>query len=189
MARPPKNVAEDELFEGITFTKPEIIEEEDLEAEDVPSDKPRERRASTRTQSTRVSKERPALDFTIGTRFNIPTEITEGDPDHQYGFIPYMANGEQLQDVVDDAVERGWWPVLKSEHPLLARRYLTDLYGSNKTDRDNYIIKGGQIVMKRLRSIHDAEQDKFKELDKRNETFRKSMVLFDESKRGPLRNF
>lgn len=186
MARPVKNVEEETLFEGITFNKPEVIEE----AEDLPQDDaPRQKRASLRSKTARSSGERPALDFTIGTRFNVPTELIESDQDHQYGFIPYMANGEQLQDVVDDAVERGWWPVLKSENPILARRYLSDLFGSNKSDRDNYIIKGGQIMMKRPKHIHEQEAAQYKEIDKRQEAFRKTMVLFDESKRGPLRNF
>jgi hypothetical protein len=183
MARPPKNTElENQLFEGITFEKPNPKEE-------MPEDKPRERRFNSRAHQSRTSNERQALDYTMGSRFNVPQEITEGDPDHQYGFVPYMANGEQLQDVVDDAVERGWWPVSKSEHPTLAKRYLTDLFGTNRTDQCDYIRKGGQIMMKISKEIHQAENAKWKSIDKKNEEFRKSMVLFDESRRGPLRNF
>lgn len=161
----------------------------DVRDEDAPDAAPLRfnRAAHNRANTRRMNNERPPLDFSIGSRFNIPKEITEADPDNIYGFIPYMAGGEQLQDIVDDAVERGWWPVLKSEHPILARRYLSDVFG--KTEQCDYIKKGGQIAMKRSRIDHDHEMDQYKQMDKRNEELRKTMVLFDKSNHGPLRNF
>lgn len=103
---------------------------------------------------------RSPLNVVTGSRFNVPEVVTASDPEHQYGFIAYASGAEILQNTVDVAVEKGWWPVKRSDHPALSQRYF-NVNGDD--DKADYVRKGGQILMKRLKEDHIAEQELFRQ--------------------------
>jgi hypothetical protein len=116
-------------------------------------------RVRTKRNDPRESTRSP-LNVATGSRFNVPEAVTASDPEHQYGFIAYSSGAEILQNTVDVAVEKGWWPVKRSEHPSLAQRYF-NVNGDD--DKADYVRKGGQILMKRLKEDHIAEQEAFRQ--------------------------
>jgi hypothetical protein len=166
----PQEELENKAFESITF------------------EKPKEKRKGTQRFHERDLDGRPSISFHTGSRFNVPQEVMDADPEHQYAFIPYVQGGEPCQDVIDEATERGYWPVSKTEHPKLAQRYVNDLYAtSNKGD--DYVKRGGQIMMRRPKELHEAENSEFLRINQRNEQLSKSMVLFEQQRHGPLQQF
>jgi len=94
--------------------------------------------------------------------FNVPEAVRLSDPAHRYSFIPIEAGGRSLKNEYDHAYEqRHFRPVLGSECPQLARRYLHDPFG-RATDSE-LIIKGGQVLMKRTVEAHEEELSRFDE--------------------------
>jgi hypothetical protein len=119
----------------------------------------------------------------------VPKSVRESDPDHVYAFVPYMSANQPWQESVDSACERGYEPVKKSEHPELSQRYVNDLFGKRDDFNNEYIRKGGQILMKRPKHLDDAENEEFLKINRRHEEMKKHMVIADESYRGPLGQF
>ncbi len=132
--------------------------------------------------------DRAPINIHVGqSRFNIDPELMEADPDHVYAYIAYMDGSEPRQDYIDDATERDWWPVKRSEHPMLQQKYCNDVFRAKDESGDDYIKRGGQLLMKRPRDYHEAENAAFANLNKKHEEFSKSMKLFEHSYRGPIR--
>lgn len=106
----------------------------------------KQKRSSKKTRdSNRISKNsdmgRKPLDFSSGSRFNVPEEIIEGDPDHVYSFVV------KEEETLNDAINVGWSPVKMEEHPSFQRQYLLLNENSNK-ELASLVSKGGQVLMK-----------------------------------------
>jgi hypothetical protein len=139
--------------------------------------------------SERDAEKRQSISFFQGSRFNVPKSVRESDPDHVYAFVPYMTANMPWQESVDNACVRGYEPVKKSEHPELSQRYVTDLFGKREDFNNDYVRKGGQILMKRPKYLDDAENEEFLKNNRRHEEMSKHMILEDKSYRGPLGQF
>jgi hypothetical protein len=183
--KPEMNI-EDEIFSKMSFKKPE----REPRVEDFAENIQRERRSSSRNADNRISSERPALDMDIsfGSKFNIPAPVQETDPDYVHGFVAYMANNEQLDDVVEDAMERGWFPCPKSDHPLMGRNY-SNLSGGFRETNNEFTRKGGQIHMKRKKELHEAENKKFTSQNQRQDELRNYHRRDDPNSNSPIQYF
>lgn len=141
------------------------------------------RSKESRSYQTRDVDERPVTDFGI-SKFNVPEAIKEAFPDDVLGFIPYMSQGEELIDIIDDAMERDWKPITKGEDPSINKYYKTNPF-SREGDA-SFTKKGGQILVRRSVEKHENELKFYEMQNKRQEEMRKNMVLFDEPNRNPF---
>ncbi len=119
------------------------------------------RATENRSYDGRVTEERPPIVYSNGTRFNLPTDLINGDPDHKYSFIVYSSGNQEQKENYFEAIDRGYQPVRASEHPTLARRY--NLSPFDRKEEDDLIKRGGQILMKRPSDVHKAEEDYYNE--------------------------
>lgn len=136
--------------------------------QETPTPKGRPKRAyESRGFEGRVTQARKPLLYSQGSRFNIPKEVIDADPDHYYSFIVYSSMNEENRENFYDAIDRGYEAVKGSEHPILARRY--DLSPFDKKVEDDVIKRGGQILMKRPMEIHEEEMKIYNEHNHRQE--------------------
>lgn len=113
-----------------------------------------------------ISGTRAPVSFATGSRFNVPKEVIESDPDHSYEYIAYQSGGVDLTSEYDEAVyRRGFAPVERSQHPTLSRNDIANPFG--KKQEDNLVKQGGQILMKRPIEVKKAEDDFFNEFTAR----------------------
>lgn len=128
------------------------------------------RSSENRFSQGRSKDNRPFITFGDGSKFNVPKEVIESDPEHSYHFVPYQSGGDDLINEYEDAIYgRGMMPVKCSEHPSL-RRHVVD--GPFKRSDDDLYKIGGQILMKRPKEIDKAEQAYFDERNSRDEYIR-----------------
>ncbi len=105
-----------------------------------------------------ASTGRTPLSFTWGSRFNIPQEIQDADPDYQYGFVPDKSDDDI--DLLERAAAMGWKEVKADENPELAKKYFNSSY---RRKNDGILRKGGQVLMKITKEQYKAMQDHFKQ--------------------------
>lgn len=115
----------------------------------------------------RVTETRKPLVYSNGSRFNVPKEVRDSDPDHYYSFIVYSSQNEELRENFYEAVDMGYMCVRGSDHPILTRRY--DLSPFEKKAEDDVIKRGGQILMKIARENHDEQMKAYNEQNHRQE--------------------
>jgi hypothetical protein len=164
-----------------------VTDKEKLENEAFSRISFRKKRTSERGKE-HYERQRQSIGYVVGmSRFNIMQELMDNDPDHVYAFIAYMDGSEARQDLIDDATERDWWPVKRSDHPILERKYCNDVFRAKDVSGDDYIKRGGQLMMKRPRDIHDAEIAYFNSINRKSEEYSKQLRLFDHQYSGQVR--
>jgi hypothetical protein len=116
--------------------------------------------------------------------FNLPKALREKNSDYICAFIPIEGRGNNNDPYggLDEAVNKYWWPIDRSEDPELSRRYF-NIAGRN---HDANLIKyKGQVAMKRLKTIHEQEMEMYNKLNQKNEELKKNMTLFDDGFKSP----
>lgn len=118
------------------------------------------RSTESRVFDTRKAEERAPLVYGSGSQFNVPEEIIKSDLDHKYCFVVRESMGEEQRENYYRSTRRGFFPVLASEHPSLSRNYDEGPF-KKVSELDKYICCGGQILMKRRKEDHDAEEEMY----------------------------
>ena len=107
-----------------------------------------------RAFDTRKSGERAPLEYQTLSRFNLPDTVNQDNPDIEMRWVLSGYNNTRTDNYYT-ALEKGYEPVTVLQHPEIAR-----IFGINSrnTDGDNqYIIRGGQMLMKRSREMAERE--------------------------------
>lgn len=118
----------------------------------------RSRSTENRNFESREAGERSPIVWNRGSRFNVPESVLKSDDDHAYSYICYSSGNEEQTENYWDAVDRHYKPVPPAEHPALSRDSGLSPFGNRDRDEgNNFIRKGGQILMKRKKEYHEAE--------------------------------
>jgi hypothetical protein len=184
----PKSTTQltDELIDSFQFKKPE----EEVTPESFATDVSRRRRGVERNRDVRTSEMKPVLeyDFLFGSQFTIPQVVKDADPDYVYGFTAAVINNERLDDVIESALDKGWYPVSRHDNDILQRTYRTLTPRDKDTD---YIKKRGQIMMKRRSDMHEAEHRTFQKAQLQADEMRNNYIDRDHSispQAGPMQS-
>lgn len=117
----------------------------------------RSRALDSRNFESRTVDQRPTFVYRGGSKFNVPLDVTDSDPDHVYSYVVYSSGNFEQRENYYEAMDRGWKPVAASQHPSLARNYNINPFGT-RDEGDQLIRKGGQVLMKRTIEEDDAEK-------------------------------
>lgn len=121
----------------------------------------RARSLEGRSFQSRSASERPALNYASLSKFNVPKEVLDADPDHYYSYINARTpTGENLKQNFYDAVDRGYKAVPPSAHPSLARNYHVNPFG-DRGEESQFIERGCAILMKRPIDLHKQENARY----------------------------
>jgi hypothetical protein len=143
-----------------------------------------DRHTEARSFSSRTLQERPPLVLSRVSVFNVPKEVQDSDPDHIYGFVPYLGNDDQSQNPFERAMEEEYWkPVERNEHPILARRYSDEILGRTH-EFSKYVRRRGQILVKRPKDVHKARLKEYENELKHQQDSQKHMKFWDKSRTG-----
>lgn len=123
--------------------------------EEVAVGRPSNRRSDTRLAAP---NSRPVFTFGGGSRFNMPREILDGDPEHDFGYVVYSSNNIDQTQNYNDACDRGWEPVRVSEYPSLSRQRIASPF-SARDNANDFEMRGGQIAMRRLKEVSRQENE------------------------------
>lgn len=131
------------------------MENTEATAMETPTNVRRSRSTENRNFESRSASERPPIVFNRGSRFNVPESVLKSDDDHAYSYIVYSSGNIEQKENYNDAIDRFYQPVLASDHPDLARNYEMNPFGDR--GEEQLIKRGGQVLMKRKKEIHEAE--------------------------------
>lgn len=118
-------------------------------------------------------------------RFNIDPSIQARFPNHVLCWVVYSRKNEEDKDNYEDAIGRYYSPVLKSEIPEYDHDGYLSPFDQKERGNDQLIRRGGQVLMKRMKEYHKAENDHWRQEYNQNmdinnrflmEGFRPSMV-------------
>lgn len=131
------------------------------------------RSSESRLHEGRIAEiaDRPILTFGENSGFNVPAQVRESDPEHEYCYVAYHSGGTDLRQQYEDAVyHRGYQPVKRSMHPLLKKNIVDSPFA--RAEDDDLIKYGGQILMKRPVEVAEQENSFFNERDIRQNYIR-----------------
>ena len=121
--------------------------------------------------------ERENLNWGRFGRFNIDPAIQARFPNLVLAWIVYSHRNEEDRENYQDAVERKYMPVLKSEVPEYDQdAYLTP-FDQSERGNDKLIRRGGQIMMKRLKTYHKAENDYWNNMHRQQQDINASCLM------------
>jgi hypothetical protein len=98
------------------------------------------------------------------SRFNLPPAFLLKNREWVYSFVAFRSNGFECRDTYAEQCSRYWAPVGLEEYEEQHMGTYRSPFG-RKDDTDGLVERGGQILMKRRRDIHDMEEAAY---DKRN---------------------
>lgn len=127
---------------------------------------------------------RVPLALSWGSRFTIPDEVKDADPDYIYGFVPDRSEGDE--DSLDRAVSFGWIPVRMEDNPMLAERYQSMTV---RKKEDPFLRKGGQVMARIHKDDYAAMQKRFDDQTRLQEAEAKRALEYqDFLSQNPLYN-
>lgn len=147
------------------------------------------RSADSRNFESRSASERPPIAYGLLSRFNISKEIIKSYADQGYelNWVMYSSGNVEQKENYFSAIERNHIPVLASEHPEFRRNYDMNPFGE-KNPVDQFISKGGQILMKRKEEYCAAEREHY-DSENRRQDFMTEMHRMSAQNPGSVRPF
>jgi len=91
------------------------------------------------------------------SRFNLPMAFLMKNRDWVYAFMAFRSNGFECRDTYVEECQKYWGAVTQEEYE---EQYMSNFRSpfSRKDDTEGLVTRGGQILMKRRRDIHEMEQ-------------------------------
>jgi hypothetical protein len=80
-------------------------------------------------------------------RSNIPEQVIRDHPDKHFCLVNFWEGNKQLTKNYEQAVELGYEPFKRSEHPVLARAASLEMFMDKNDERNVYYITNDQILM------------------------------------------
>lgn len=80
-------------------------------------------------------------------RSNIPQEVILDNPDKHFCLVNFWEGNKQLTKNYEQAVELGYEPFKRSDHPSLARAASLEIFMDKNDERNIYYITNDQILM------------------------------------------
>jgi hypothetical protein len=133
--------------------------------------------ASTREIDPRIFSDnrdpRDPMNYLGIVSLNVPKEYVDSMPGWHFLFVAYSNNGKEFNKNVDDALNRGYTFVLRSEHPSLLKNSSINPFAGQENEMDKYYTMSGHILAKRPIEVHRRELDYINALNKDQDSVRK----------------
>jgi hypothetical protein len=109
------------------------------------------------------------------SRFNLPMSFLMKNRDWVYAFMAYRSNGHECRDTYIEECQRYWGAVGQDEYDAQHMANFRSPF-SRKDDTEGLVTRGGQILMKRRRDIHEMEQEGYEAKNRESMRFLKKTV-------------